>query len=497
MYNTNNKDYFKGILRTFMKWFLIQNNEHLGPFSEETLDELQRKGEITANDLIWTEGWDRPKPLHEALSENSTEFEVLGDVSEVINFEVEEAVIKAEEIPPDLPPELPIEIKNHYKEKQKILAVSKVEIEEDIEEFDEQDIDESDDEVEIDFKEFEFEYEKNEKSILRKLQVLAIAFIIIVIAIPTFFYIKSQNKTLNRPESMSMVDYERLKLVASDFRRELQFAVALAPDKKTLWISTNLPLSGEIFLTMKSKQGRTLGENVELKAKGLLKDNLIEINNFQFVLGSKIVDGHYDLEIYTVDDLGTPFYQRFFESRPKQIRYINQFLVTSLKAKDFEKQLSLLHGEKNLNSSAFWKELLEKYRTVKFIAVKIRSALAKSFGPSEVSFNDKVNQFESDYKKQFGVFFTSFVQLNEKSYEQVVKKNYADKIDIMAGFSNLSELAVDIGEASMGALEKLRAYDSDNGSPENLKELQADVLFDFDRIIRQCDRKISNINIVP
>src|SRR6478735_12170991 len=40
-----------------MEWYYAQNNERLGPVSDEELTELNRTGKITADTLVWRQGW--------------------------------------------------------------------------------------------------------------------------------------------------------------------------------------------------------------------------------------------------------------------------------------------------------------------------------------------------------------------------------------------------------------------------------------------------------
>ncbi len=40
-----------------MEWYYAQNNERLGPVSDEELAELNRTGKITADTLVWRQGW--------------------------------------------------------------------------------------------------------------------------------------------------------------------------------------------------------------------------------------------------------------------------------------------------------------------------------------------------------------------------------------------------------------------------------------------------------
>lgn len=472
-----------------MNWFLIKNNEHLGPYSEVDLQDLIKKGEVTPNDEVWTDGWSSPKPIHQAFAE---EFKPIQVEAEDLHLMTEENIVRSEDLPPELPPELLVK-----KAVEKVKSAQKVDNQEKNNEESErlnatEDLEEKS--VVIDFKEYEFEYEKNEKSILQKLQVLAIVFILLVLAIPSYIYFKGQDVIFKRPSTMSLGDYERLVEIARDNEKDLRFAFSLATDKRTLWISTNNPLQGEVFINLKSKQGKTLGGHVEVKAKGTLSNKLITLADFQFVQGSGFIDGYYDVEIYTVDDLETPLYQRFFEPRSKQIRYINQFLITSLQVVDFEKQLELFSKKSDHNTAKFWQELTQKYLTIKSITEKVLSGVEAVFIENEVPFQNKINNFENEYKKNYGIFFTSFIQANESSYESLVNKDFKDRIDIMANYSHLSKLAEDIGKESMRIMAELEAYDYQKRNDESWETLKSNTTLKLNRIIQECERKIAIIS---
>ena len=63
-----------------MDWFIIKENDHQGPFEESLLIEMNEKGEITSDTLVWKEGLKDPGTLKELILE----------------------------APPELPPEKPV-----------------------------------------------------------------------------------------------------------------------------------------------------------------------------------------------------------------------------------------------------------------------------------------------------------------------------------------------------------------------------------------------------
>ena len=50
-----------------MEWFLIKQNEHYGPFSEEALHEMFSRGEVREDSLIWSEGLKFPQTYFDSF----------------------------------------------------------------------------------------------------------------------------------------------------------------------------------------------------------------------------------------------------------------------------------------------------------------------------------------------------------------------------------------------------------------------------------------------
>ena len=50
-----------------MEWFVITEEEHLGPFEEDTLISMYEKGEITGDSFVWQEGWEEAVAFSDCL----------------------------------------------------------------------------------------------------------------------------------------------------------------------------------------------------------------------------------------------------------------------------------------------------------------------------------------------------------------------------------------------------------------------------------------------
>ena len=106
---------------------------------------------------------------------------------------------------------------------------------------------------------------------------------------------------------MALNDYERLTEVSKDPSLSNKYGFAIAKDKSTLWMSTNLPYSGDLLISMKSIKGKTLSsKNVSVESRGKLNNKIANFSNFTFLEGLKLVDGYYEVEVSTTNDLKKP-----------------------------------------------------------------------------------------------------------------------------------------------------------------------------------------------
>lgn len=496
-----------------MEWFLIKDREHLGPFSTEALHDLFKQGDFIEDDLVWKDGWSDAKTYKEVFLSEQDSFQPL-EPAKTVPAQNESQIIKNEEIPPDLPiqvgapqaddstatedPKPYAEIVQPrafvQQERSKIMENPLLNETSGIDEAPGEAPSEATEEEEVlDFNEYEFEYEKGEKEILKKIKLIAISLIIGVVGITGYLYLSEKDNVFERPSTMSLGDYDRLKAVAKADASELKFEFALASDKKTLWASTNNPLEGEIFISLESKRGRILGRDVQVKAKGRLRKKLITFNNFQFVKGNRFIDGFYDVEIYTVDDLKVPFFQKMFKPTDKQFRYINEFLITSMLRTDFEKQLVEFSKKQQINSEDFWIEITQKYQTIISITREIRQGFIRVLQGDFRRWDKNLIKFKQDYSSKYGLFFTEFVKSNDASYENLVEKDFDDRIEIIANYSQLTKLSKKVGQEAMRLLAQLETIDIEDLNEKERDELVDKSMMPFDNLIAICERKLAVI----
>lgn len=474
-----------------MEWFLIKQSEHLGPFSEEKLKHMLSRKEIGKESQLWREG------LAKSISYN--------DAFILKPVDLKEDSEADDDFPPDLPPlppgvgkpkkvlKAPVERKIIKKIQSPILknkpdpvsapapVVEKV-------------IQDVSDIPLSDTPTIEKISTDTRKRSYRWLVYTLLVIVTIVFGVSSWVYYQKTTSVFSRPKLMGLKDFKKLKKIALSPDQSLKFSIALAKDKKSLWIATNNPYEGEVFIQLKSINGKSLGEPVEVKASGYLKNKLITLHKFQFVTGSRFVDGIYSVEILTVDELKIPFIESFFETRETQLKYINQFLITSLRANEFKKLLIKMIKKKKSNTKLFWEELVQKYQTVKMITGQIRDGFSSIFENSDIKWTNKVQGFEQEYKSKYGIFFTEFVKTNEASYTKLRSKKFDNSQEVLANYNHLSKLATDIGAESMKVLESLHGFDAKNANEDSLLDLKTQSLINLDRIMKECEKKIETLS---
>lgn len=473
-----------------MNWFLIKNNEHLGPFDEVQIKELFKKGEITGTDMLWQHGWPDAKSYEEVFlhkiriapkEEISTELPPIPKVEDIASDE------SADDIEPV------ILKKKEAKQVYSTIGDSsaKPKANKNTEEKDSQD---SDGSIAKAIEDLNLatptEVIAEKKGRFGLVKNILLTFLILLSSVVGYLYYDLYFTNFSRPKMMSVYDFKRLKRTALDRGQRERFAMALGKDKKTIWVATNHKLQGDLVITMKSMKDKALGDSVEVKAEGKLNKGLVSLSNFKFVKGTKFIDGIYEVTVKSERELKTHPIQHFIEPAARTIDHRGKYLISNFKKKDFKKQLKVFLKKKNSNTRKFWEELAEKYRTVMVITGQIKDGVLNIFKAGDKDWKLAVKKFESDYKSNYGVFFTEFVKKNEASYERLVKKKFKNSSEVLAGYSHLSELAKEIGSESMNVLANLHKYNLANESEETKLVFQQNNLRNLDGIIKQCKDKI-------
>ena len=202
--------------------------------------------------------------------------------------------------------------------------------------------------------------------------------------------------------------------------------------------------------------------------------------------------GYYEIELYTPSRLEKPIFN-FLNGFKTQFQFFQKVLISTMKPEEFEKALATYSSKKKYNETQFWSELKQKYQTLKMITLQIQDGVRDVFDGSGSNV-EKINLFETQYKNKYGNFFTNFIITNEKSYENLVQKNFPDKVDIISNYTRLSKLARSIGIESVGVMEKLHQF-KDWNNPSAVKGLRKESIERFQKIIDICEHKLGIIQV--
>lgn len=434
-------------------WFILKRDSHLGPYSEEDLADLYKTGQLKKTDFIWKEGIDDPISYEEFLDQPPA---------------IPLSLIKAEKKSTNVGEKLEVQVDNHLSDKS-------YQVDENYQ----------DDEIQS-FEEIQGEFSKTK---LSGLKIVSLILILAAMIIPSLLYYHAKNPSFDKPVDITQADMTLLKEALFDRSRKVSFRFALNKDKSKIYVTSNIPLEGRVYIKLKSQNSRVLGKPIELKSSGFLENHLITFSQLDFLQGTQIIDGYYDVELYTTKDLKRPLSKYFSRPFEPQFQYLDTVFLSNMDKKTFEKRLNQLVTKKLKNALNFRMEIIEKYRTVMAMTQSIKEEFSQTLSLSGKSLLDRINMFESAYTNKFGVFFTEFVKENEASYVPLYKKKFPNKGEILAEFSNLSKLAKQIGHTSMFVMESIRK--------EAQAGIEAESRFDiknyekeFDKILKDGELKI-------
>lgn len=388
------------------KWFIIQDNSHLGPYDEESLHQMYQTGQIDDETFVWC------SKIKEQAS--------YGDI-----FLAEEELkeIEIDLFEDELPPELPTSTQSsNAPEKEYSL--------------------------EGPLKETQAKVRKKFKS-----HFLFLGFFFLAILSFWGVYQYQGHTSLTRPSGMKLKDYAD---ALSAIKNKENF-FALSKDRKKIFFFS--PYKGELLLGIKLESivKESLSQNsVVATTSSKLKNHLAVIKDFSYLKGDYIVEGEYLVEINTLETKKIPFPYSLFH-KEKQIEEKQKILLTNLSVDAFQKEKDRFWKSIRANEAIFWQDLSEQYKTLSVIIVQIKESLENVFVLSS-SLAEAVKRFEKNYKEKFGMFFTSFVISNDKNTQKLAARDFPDKATVLGHYSHLSRLAKSVGSETMEILQDLETY---------------------------------------
>jgi len=433
-----------------MQWFIINGEQRVGPFTKDKLKDLVSRENLPLDTLIQSESMNYPM-----------KFSLIFPVKAKTDIGA----------PPDLP-ELP-DFPQSPAPAPKVKASKKIEKKSLKESFDQG-----------------IESIKVKTSIPYKLYIsIAAAFIIIV---SIFYSVKNFTPTFSRPKEMSLETFQSIRNIHD--AQNLKARVFFSKDKKTIWFATNNFVSGQILITLSSIKDRVVSKKrISMISKAYLTDGLASFKDFIFDSGEKLVDGEYMMSIESKQPLEAPLVYTLHKTQAS-INFRQKVIVSNLKKDSFEEALKKFLEKTKKNTNEFESELIQKYLTLKTMVEQIKESFLNSFSNTNLAWSQRASEFESNYKKQFGPFFTSFVIANENQYSEINKKEFPNKIEIISDYTRLSRIAKGVGLTSVEVMEQFESFPFGDSSVERVLEFKAKSVALFDRVIEECSRKIETLS---
>ncbi len=410
--------------KTSVRWFILLPTGHEGPYSLSALIQNETSPEIK----VWAEGLPEAVPLKEAM----TQAKGLAPIEVVFD----------DEIPPPLPP-LP---------------------EEEIEEAPRAELTSKDG---------------------SKHKIIFISFIMISVI---FWGAREwmqglETFEISRPQGMSTALYRR---ISQDFKfegwkKKLFFKEYTPSSMSSIWLVTSSFQRCEVEASFQSVEGKLLSmedQEVSFKTKGQLRHHLVEFSRFEFLKGSKIIPGLYDIDLKAThcewDSLTAKIGNSFqapeasYTTRMKLVLF-HQGAVEFNQVLDKLIQKKLEAQEKKQNEEElFWQDLQQKLQTLVAISIQIEQLFIDFSQTPVPQFSQNLKRMVEKYTRNYGHLLTEFVRANEK-YFQDLEKSGLKNMSHKRGYEALIRTATkNIGYESMKMIEDLQTVKKP--SPELMRE---------------------------
>jgi hypothetical protein len=434
-----------------VKWFILLPTGHEGPYS---LDTIIAKN-IGKDLKIWAEGLSDPLPFKKVLELASRPENSLED----------------EEMPPPLPP-LPVE------EALDVLPVKESEI--------------------LTVEESRFKYTFH-------LALLAALLIISILGVREWIQSKEEF-AIRRLPKMSPELHQR---IMNDFSfagwdKKIFFKEYVSPDMSQIWLVTAGFQRCEVEALFSGIEGKLLSqqeEKVSFRSKAPLKGHVAEFSAFEFIEGSRIIPGLYEVDIKADncvwDGSVVKLANRFSSPEPKYLSRMkvvlypkgsaefNEVLDRFLRKKMEAQQLSQNKEE------LFWQDLQQKLQTLLAITLQIEQLMTDFMEQEPESAEKNLKLMVDTYTKNFGHFLTNFVVANEEYFKQLAKLDLpkmSSKKNYELMIRTTSKL---IGHDSMKIIEELQSLKKISNKDLQVARLKTSKV--FEQIKDNINRKIIQV----
>jgi hypothetical protein len=420
--------------KSSMKWFILLPQGHEGPYSLDQLAQFHLKGKIKDEVKVWAEGLTEPVGLLKALRSGPqtsrpplTQIESVPKVDPVVE---EVSILSAadEVLEESAPPPLPVDDSS---------SASKAANED--------------------------KSQASQKSGFRSFLSLAINFFgVVILVLGGWFFMLKDELDLRRYPQMGPEIFERI-LTENTFRswgEPIFFREYLAHDFSHIWLVTRSFHRCDVQATFTSLPEKLLSmddQKIAFKSRGVLNSHIVELSAFDFLHGSRILPGMYEMEISasncTWKNISSVVKNAFV---PPQTNYEGKIKVILFPgtAESFQENLqNLLRKkleirEKEISAEQlFWEDLQQKLQTLEAICLQIEQLFLDFLDEKPAQFSFNLSNMVQQYTKNYGSFLSTFVIENEKDFKSTSaerdskKRNYETMIRLTAkkiGFDSMS-----------------------------------------------------------
>jgi hypothetical protein len=404
-----------------LRWFIMLPSGHEGPYSLESLKNRCQQKKISLESKIWSEGLPDTVSIKEALYH----FEASKNVPAVPTIQEEVPPIPGEDIPP-LPP-LPQEEVPIQKAKSPVSFVGPV------------------------------------------------LGVVILLSFYLFYvqWLKGQEKfTIHRQSKMSLELQERIQkeMQFDGWDKKIFFKEFVPSDLSVIWFVTSSFQACEVeaeFTSVKDKLLSFKTSEVSFKSRGLLNNHIVELSRFEFISGTKVIPGLYEVDIRAKScewDGLIPNVANSFSEPDKEYLARTKVVLFPQGAQEFNLLLERLIAKKiemirkaQSTENVFWQEMVEKLQTLEAISLQIEQFFMELLEKDARKFPQNLKEGVQVYTRQFGHTLTSFVISNEDDFNKMPTDGAA-KISELKDYENMIKLmSKEIGLESMKIIERLQS----------------------------------------
>jgi len=432
-----------------VRWFLMLPTGHEGPYSlNDVIQKLQLK-QISHESTIWAEGLTQPVSISVVLKNSQKQVDVLPDLPQ-------------DDVPP---PPIP------SSEEVEIIEIPPPPVESP-------------------------KMTEAKHYLLAGLMVLGLG-----IFAATQWIKSSEVFKIQRYPKMTLDQHDS---ILRHFRfdgwdKKIFFKEYVPSDLSTIWLVSSGFQTCDVSATFESQKDKLIAlesEKISFKTSGTLKDHVVEFSNFEFISGTKILPGMYEMDIKATNcswDGGAAKLANLFTgpdltylAKMKVILYHKgatefNLLLDKLLRKKMEADLSGQNQE-----DIFWQGLQEKFQTLMAVTLQIEQLLLDLVTKDSKEFNSSLRPAIDVYTQKYGQFLTNFVIANENYFNELSKSHIKNISKKRTYETTVKLTAKRIGLESMKIIEDLQALKKPkNGDISSFEKRVKNIFSDIKSEIEQ------------